>query len=296
MNSDKPSQIKLAIALFIGIIAVSSSAILVKQTTAPSSIIATYRMMFTVFIMIIPTFFFHFQEMKKLQKKDYLYSFLSGLFLAFHFITWFESLKYTSIASSVVLVTMSPIFSMIGESIFFKKRYPLLSILGSLVSIIGGILIGLGDFRISGKALLGDLLALLGALMVTVYWLFGQKVRTRLTLLPYTLLVYGSSTIILVIYSLSFHYSFTQYEKTDWIVFIALAVIPNILGHTLFNWAIKYTNATTISMVLLGEPIGASILAALIYKEAPTLIQIIGGLIILLGLYVFQRYQIVQNN
>lgn len=185
---------------------------------------------------------------------------------------------------------------MIGESIFFKKRYPLLSILGSLVSIIGGILIGLGDFRISGKALLGDLLALLGALMVTVYWLFGQKVRTRLTLLPYTLLVYGSSTIILVIYSLSFHYSFTQYEKTDWIVFIALAVIPNILGHTLFNWAIKYTNATTISMVLLGEPIGASILAALIYKEAPTLIQIIGGLIILLGLYVFQRYQIVQNN
>ncbi|GBF12035.1 DMT family transporter [Tepidibacillus infernus] len=296
MNSDKPSQIKLAIALFIGIIAVSSSAILVKQTTAPSAIIATYRMMFTVLIMIIPTFFFHFQEMKKLQKKDYLYSFLSGLFLAFHFITWFESLKYTSIASSVVLVTMSPIFSMIGESIFFKKRYPLLSILGSLVSIIGGILIGLGDFRISGKALLGDLLALLGALMVTVYWLFGQKVRTRLTLLPYTLLVYGSSTIILVIYSFSFHYSFTQYEKTDWIVFIALAVIPNILGHTVFNWAIKYTNATTISMVLLGEPIGASILATLIYKEAPTLIQIIGGLIILLGLYVFQRYQIVQNN
>ncbi|WP_132769314.1 DMT family transporter [Tepidibacillus fermentans] len=283
--------ILLITLLLIAILAISSSAILVKETNAPSAIIATYRLFFTVAILFFPTILYHRKELFSVQKKELIYSILAGLFLALHFITWFESLNYTSIASSVVLVTMQPIFAMIGGVLFFKERYTFIAVIGSTIAVIGGMIIGWGDFRIGGMALWGDILALIGALLATVYWLFGQFVRARLSLLPYALLVYGSSLFALIFYDLFFSYSFFSYQKRDWIVFILIAIIPNILGHTIFNWSMKYISATTVSMLILGEPVGSMILAYILYRERLNITQWIGSFCIFLGIFLYLRYQ-----
>ena len=277
------NRLLLFLGSFIAILAISSSAILVKETNAPSSIIATYRLFFTVIILLVPTIIYHRAELFSVQKKELSYSILAGFFLALHFITWFESLNYTSIASSVVLVTMQPIFAMIGGVILFKERYTLPAIFGSVVAVFGGMVIGWGDFQIGGMALWGDVLALLGALLATIYWLFGQYVRSKLSLLPYAVLVYGSSMIVLIIYDLIFSYSFFSYSKRDWILFILIAIIPNILGHTIFNWSMKYISATTVSMLILGEPVGSTVLAYILYQETLSLAQWVGSFFIFLG-------------
>ncbi|MFV9511662.1 DMT family transporter [Tepidibacillus sp. LV47] len=282
-------------SLFIAILAISSSAILVKETRAPAAIIATYRLLFTVLILIIPTIIYHRDELLHVKKYPLISSIISGLFLALHFVTWFESLSYTSIASSVVLVTMQPIFSLIGGILFFKERYSVIAILGSVIAVIGGIIIGWGDLRIGGLALWGDILALLGAVFSTIYWLIGQSVRSKLSLLPYALIVYGSAAIMIIIYDLFLSYSFFSYSKRDWMIFILIAIIPNILGHTIFNWSMKYIRATTVSMLILGEPIGSNILAYFMYHDILSITQWVGSFFILFGTYLYLRNPVDQK-
>lgn len=280
---------KAHLVMLIGIAAVSTAAILVKLSTAPSSIIAFYRMFFTVVIISVPTIVLYRKDFLTLTKKDVLYSMLSGTFLAFHFITWFESLKYTSVASSVVLVTLQPLFAMLGIYLFFKEKVSRLGILGAMIALSGSFVIGWGDFQIGGQALYGDILALLGAVLVTGYWLLGQNLRRKLSVLPYTFLVYGSSAVVLLFYNLLLNIDFFNYSAYNWKLFIALAIFPTILGHTVFNWAIKYVNAATISVAILAEPVGASILAYIVLGEVISLTQIIGGTIIFIGIITYLK-------
>ncbi|MGD9679231.1 MAG: DMT family transporter [Vulcanibacillus sp.] len=275
------------IAIVIGVISISTAAVLVKLSTAPSSILAAYRMLFTVIILSVPTLIFNRKEFKTLTKKDLIYSFLSGIFLAFHFLAWFESLQYTSVASSVVIVSLQPIFAMIGVYIFFKERITRIELIGALLAVTGSIIIGWGDFKLGNQAIYGDILALLGAALVTGYWLLGQNVRKRLSLLPYVLLVYCTSFVVLIIYNLISNTNLIHYSIREWIIFIALAIIPTIFGHTALNWAVKYLSTTTISISILAEPIGASILAYIILGEIILVTQVIGGLVIILGISIY---------
>ena len=284
------------IALAFGLVAVSSASVLVKLSDAPSSIIAAYRIFFTVVILGIPTLMYKREELKKITKRELRFSFLSGTFLAFHFITWFESLKYTSVASSVVLVTLQPVFAMLGTYLFFKERVPLLGIFGALLAFSGSVVIGWGDFRIGGMALYGDILALIGALFVTGYWLVGQSLRKTLSLLPYTFLVYGASAIVLFGYNIILGIELFGYGVEHWIIFIALAIIPTVFGHTVFNWALKYVSTTTVSVTILGEPIGATILAYYVLNEMITKTQLLGGAVILIGIFIYLRYNQVEKH
>ncbi|NSL52452.1 DMT family transporter [Calidifontibacillus erzurumensis] len=275
------------LALAIGAIAVSTSAILVKLSSAPAAITATYRLLLAVLLML-PFFSSNYlQELRSIEKKDWIYSIIAGVFLAFHFIFWFESLNYTSVASSVVLVTLQPIFAFIGTYFFYKERLTVVAVLSGLFAIIGSIIISWGDFQVSGMALLGDFLAIVAAIIVTAYFLFGQTVRKRLSLYTYTFIVYSISSITLIIYDLILGYSFFSYPMKDWIVFLLLAIIPTLLGHTLFNWAIKWLSTSTISMTILFEPVGASILAYFILNEKLTASQWVGGTILMTGLFLF---------
>ena len=173
-------------ALIVGVIAVSTSAIFVKLATAPAPVIAFYRLLFST-VLIAPIFFLrHFSEMKNLSKKDWIYSTIAGVLLAFHFILWFESLNYTSVASSVVLVTLQPLFAFIGTFLFFKEKVSIVAIISGLIAITGSVIISWGDFKISGIALIGDLLALAACAMITAYLLFGQGIRKRHSLTLYT--------------------------------------------------------------------------------------------------------------
>lgn len=275
------------LALAIGVASVSASAILVKLSSASSGVIAFYRLLFTVLLMLPFFILKNFSELKALSKKDYFLSIVAGIFLAFHFILWFESLNYTSVASSTVLVTLQPLFAFVGAFLIFKERFSVRAIISGIIAIAGSLVISWGDFQISGLALWGDILALAACALITAYLLFGQSVRKRISSTTYTFVVYGISTITLFLYVLVSEESFGPYPAIDWIYFILLAVFPNLLGHSLFNWSLKWLSTTTISMAILMEPVGASILAYFIFDEKITLTQGAGGFVIIVGLMLF---------
>ena len=275
------------IPIIIGVISISLSAIFVKLAEAESGVIAFYRMLFSVLIMS-PLFFLKYKhELKSLNKKDWLFTSVAGVFLAFHFILWFESLNYTSVASSTVLVTLQPIFALAGTYLFFKEKISVKAIIATIFAISGSVLIAWGDFRISGDAFYGDVLALIACALITGYFLFGQEVRKRLSLITYTMVVYSVSTIVLFLYVLVVDQSFGPYDSDEWVLFLLLAIVPNLLGHNLFNWAIKYVSTNIISISILFEPIGATILAFIIFGEYLTYTQVLGGIVIIVGITAF---------
>ncbi|MFS0863752.1 DMT family transporter [Fredinandcohnia sp. 179-A 10B2 NHS] len=275
------------LVLAIGALAVSSSAILVKLTSAPAPVIAFYRLFFSVLLML-PIFLWKYRhELRLISKKDWYYSVIAGVFLAFHFILWFESLNYTSVTSSTVLVALQPVFAFIGTYFVFKEKIGLGAILSTILALAGSLIISWGDFQISGMALFGDLLAIVSCIMVTVYLLFGQTVRKRLSLITYTFVVYSISAITLFLYVVLLHYPLVSYPSSDWMYFLLLAIVPTLLGHTLFNWSLKWVSTSTISVSILFEPVGAAILAYFILAEKVMLTQIIGGVIIVTGIWLY---------
>lgn len=273
--------------LAIGAVAVSTSAIFVKLANAPAPVIAFYRLFFTVLLML-PVFLWKYRnELRAIKKRDWLFSSISGVFLALHFILWFESLNYTSVTSSTVLVTMQPVFAFIGTYFLFKEKIGLGAILSTCLALCGSIIISWGDFQISGSALYGDFLAIVSCIMVTAYLLFGQTVRKRLTLVTYTFVVYSISTITLFLYVVILKYPLGGYASQDWMYFLLLAIVPTLLGHNLFNWSLKWVSTSTISVSILFEPVGAAILAYFILSEKIIHTQIFGGVIIILGIWLY---------
>ncbi|TQR18345.1 DMT family transporter [Psychrobacillus vulpis] len=283
---EKP-KINPYIPIIIGVISVSISAILVKLASAESGVIAFYRMFFSVLLMTPLFFMKYFRELKLMSKRDWIFSTIAGVFLSFHFILWFESLNYTSVASSTVLVTLQPIFAFAGTYLFFKEKITLKTFLSGLIAITGSVIISWGDFKVSGTALFGDVLALIACALVTAYLLFGQDVRKRLSLITYTYVVYGISSITLFFYVLIKGESFVGHPSIDWFWFLLLALIPNLLGHTLFNWSLKYVSTNTLSIAIIFEPVGAAILAYYIFNELITTIQLVGGIVVMIGILLF---------
>ena len=260
------------IAVVIGVIAVSTSAIFVKLAAgAPAGIIAFYRLFLAVLMMSPIIFVKYKQEFRSITKRDWTLATISGVFLALHFILWFESLNYTSVASSVV----------------FGERFSVAAIISMLITLFGSFIIGWGDLQISGLALLGDILALLGAVTVTGYFLLGQQLRRNLSLMTYTFIVYGISSLTMLIYNIVIGNNLFHYSANHWLLFLALAIIPTFLGHTLFNWALKWLSTSTISMAIVFEPIGATFLAYFILGEVVTSSQWLGGSIVIFGLFLF---------
>ncbi|MBT2758897.1 DMT family transporter [Mesobacillus foraminis] len=283
---EKPN-INPALILAIGVAAVSTSAILVKVSTAPAEVIAFYRLLFSVLIML-PFFILKYvSELKHITKQDWSLSIVSGIFLAFHFILWFESLNLTSVASSTVLVTLQPLFAFLGTYLFFKERFSVKALFAGGVAITGSVIISWGDFRISGSAFMGDILALVACALITIYLMFGQSVRKRVSLVAYTFIVYAVSTVTLFIYVLFSGEALHPYPTSDWLYFLLLALIPTLLGHTLLNWSVKWLSTSTISVAILFEPVGATILAYYLIGEKVLWTQVIGGLIVIAGISAF---------
>lgn len=275
------------IPILIGVISVAMSAIFVKMTTADAGVTAFYRMLFSILLMSPVFLYSYLPEIKKLNRRDWVFSAIAGIFLAFHFILWFESLNFTSVASSTVLVTLQPLFAFAGTYFFFKERLSAKTLISGAVAITGSIVIAYGDFQVRGSALFGDILALIACALITAYLLFGQDVRKRLSLVTYTFIVYGFSTVTLFFYIIVKGASFGPYPKEEWMWFLLLALIPNLLGHTLFNWAVKWVSTNVISIAILFEPVGAAILAYFILGELVSASQIIGGSIVIAGLLFF---------
>lgn len=284
------------ITLFFGVFALSTSAIFVKLADAPATITAFYRMFFAT-VILLPFLLVNKKnrnELRLLSKNQWGLGLLSGVFLAVHYILWFESLNYTSVASSTVIVTLQPLFSMAGGFFLFKERFSKGAIMGCLVAIAGSIVIGWQDFQISGQALFGDILAFIAAGVITSYFFIGQHVRKNLSLVPYSVIGYGSSTLFLGVFAISQQTPFFNYSMQTWWSFIGLAFVATILGQTIFNWLLKWLSTSIISMSILGETIGTCILAYFILDEVISLQQGIGIALILIGLALFLLQQ--RNN
>ncbi|MBF4692093.1 DMT family transporter [Fusibacter ferrireducens] len=280
-------------ALVLGVLALSTSAIFVKLADAPSSITAFYRLFFAACI-LLPFFLLkkeNWQTLLTLSKNQLRLGLLSGLFLAIHYVLWFESLKYTSVASSTVIVTLQPLFAFVGGRFLFKEHFRKDALIASFVALIGCFIIAWGDFEISYQALLGDVLAFIAAGVITIYFFIGQHMRKKLPVMPYSLLGYSSSTFFLAIYAFRQQVSFIDYPLYTWKSFIGLALIATILGQMVFNWLLKWLNTSTISMSILGETVGTCVLAYFILGEVISTQQGIGIAITLVGLATFLFYQ-----
>lgn len=277
------------LTLFIGVLSISTSAIFVKIAAAPAAITAFYRLFFVVLILapIVLLDARHRKEIVEMTPKHRLLAFISGGFLSVHYVLWFESLNYTSVASSTVLVTLQPLFSLVGCYFLFNERFSKTAVIGCSLAILGCFIIGWGDFQISGKALLGDFMALIAASMIAMYFMIGQQMRQTMSAVPYSFVGYVSSSIILSLYAFSQNISFINYSLKTWGAFLGLSVIATILGQMSFNWLLKWFSASVISMCILGEVIGTSILAYFILNETIMLQQGIGIFIILFGLSLF---------
>jgi drug/metabolite transporter (DMT)-like permease len=275
------------VAILIGVLSVASSAIFVKLSSADAGTIAFYRMLFSVMLMLPLFVGKHRHELKMIDRKQWAIMFLSGTFLAFHFILWFESLRYTSVASSTVLVTLQPLFAIIGTYILFKEPITRKTLVAAVITIGGSVLLAWGDVRIGGTALFGDMLALIACALISFYMLCGQSVRQHISSTTYTIIVYAVSALVLAVYIPVKGESFGPYPSIEWLWFILLAIIPNLLGHNLFNWSLKFVSANAISIAILFEPVGASILAYFIFKEQLHASQVVGGIIVLAGIIFY---------
>jgi drug/metabolite transporter (DMT)-like permease len=272
------------ILLPIGIFAISTASIFIKLCEAPVLIIATYRMVLASF-MLMP-FACYKKTWRGWEKKELGWFLLSGLFLSLHFAFWIASLKYTSVASSVVLVTTHPIFVGIGGWIFLKEQVGMNLVLGIALSVLGSGLISYGDMVWSKEALMGDGFALLGAIAASGYLLVGRKMRKDQDLLSYIFPVYSTAGLILILLSLIFHESFFGYSLPIYFFLFLLALIPQLIGHTTFNWALKYLPASMVAITILGEPIGSTILAYFILGEGLTILKVFGGVLIFTGILI----------
>ncbi len=271
-----------------GIVAISFGAILIRLIDGvPVLSLAAWRL--GVAVLILAPFGVARMQVETPRLRDGLIAVGSGVFLALHFILWITSLGKTSVASSVVLVDTSPIFVGIGAWVFLRERPRAGLIAGIFLSVAGVAIIGWGDMRASGEALIGDLLAGGGALMAAGYLLFGRRVRPRMHLIYYLALSYGTAAVILLVGAIITRSPLSGFSEIDYLYLVLMAVGPQIIGHGTLNWALRYLSAGTVAVITLGEPIGATVLAYLILGEGMTWLKGIGAAIILTGIYMSLR-------
>ena len=273
-------------ALVIGVFAVSTGAIFARLADAPALVIAAYRLGLASLILAPLAWFKARHEIAALSKQDLKLAVISGFFLAMHFATWISSLDYTSVANSVVLVNTNPMWVGLLTPFIVKERVRRATVISIIISVIGGIIIGYGDFATEGKALLGDALALIGSICAAIYLLLGRNLRRKLSLLPYIFICYGSAAVILWIIVLCLRLPLSGFSPITIYAFWGMALISQLTGHTSYNWALKWFSAGLIAVSLLGEPIGATILAYIIFNEGLTAYKVIGGIFILTAIYI----------
>ena len=299
---EERSRVTLPFVIIFAILAVSTASIFIRfaQREAPSLVIAALRLTFASLILAPFALTQHRNELRKLTRSDLLLGLLSGIFLAVHFATWISSLEYTSVASSVVLVSTGPLWVALLSPIILNEPLTRITLAGMLLALLGGTVIGLGDScRIDnglscpplseflrGKAFFGNFLALAGAWAVAGYLMIGRKLRADMSLVPYIFVVYGGAAITLVVAMLLFGNSPRGFSPSIYIWIILLALVPQLIGHTAYNWALRYVPAAMVSITTLAEPVGSAMLAYVILHEVPTRLTAIGGVLILTGIYL----------
>lgn len=280
------------VMIVVGVIGISLSSIFVKYSTAPSAVTAAWRLLWTVILMTPVTFGRRVirRELFSAGKRIILLSAVSGIFLAFHFALWFESLAHTSVASSTTIVCTEVIWVSLGYCLFLKGRLSAKAIVTILISFAGSSLIAFADSA-SGSGLYGDILALLAAVAVAAYTLLGRIVRESASTAVYTYLVYLSCTLVLLAICAWQGYGLMEFGWSAIIVGLLLSVFSTVLGHSIFSWCLKYFTPSFVSASKLCEPVAAGVMAVFLFSEYPSLMQIVGAVLILGGVYYYSTLE-----
>ena len=270
-------------AVAVGVLAVSAAAIFIRLAEAPAVAVAFWRCALGAAVLLPPAV----ARRERFPKGRELYvGVASGVALGAHFGFWISSLDYTSVAASVVLVSTQPVFVAILAYLLFGERTSLVSFAGILVALAGTAVIA-GDGSVGSAALLGNALALVGAVTVAVYVMIGRSSRMGgIGVLPYSIVVYSAAALTLLVAALLFDARLWGYSGETWFWLWAITLGPQIMGHTLFNWALRYVEASIISGTILAEPVVSALLAWLVLSEKPGALTILGGTVVLAGLFL----------
>ena len=304
-----PRRSTLTFVLLGGILAVSTASIFIKfsqHNGAPSIVIAAFRLTLATLGLAPLALTRYRSELRQLARREWLLALLSGLFLALHFASWITSLQYTSVASSVVLVTTTPLWVALLSPLVLHEHVGWGTYIGLVLALAGGTVVALSDSCIwqngslscpsaaiflGGTAFLGDLLALAGAWMAAGYMLVGRKLRAKIDLIPYIFVVYGMAAVLLIVIMFGTGESPLGLAPITYLWLVLLALIPQLLGHSIFNWSLKFIPASLASVTLLGEPVGSTVLAYFFLQEAPGWVKIGGAVLILVGIWLAAKDQ-----
>ncbi len=285
----------VTLIVLIGVLAVSTGSILVRlaintsgETGVGFSLVMSALRLTLASLILLPNW--SKIQWRSLQPKALFYAIIAGIFLAFHFATWITSLSYTSIAASTTLVNTNPIWVAIISRFWFNEKLSKLKIIGILIACLGGILIGFSDVNSGGSysnPLLGDALALMGALTFSIYFLFGREAqRQGLSIGSYITLAYTAATLILFPLPFFFNTGYTGYPNAVYFYILLMAILPQLVGHTSFNWAVNKISPTLVTLLILFEPVVASFLGYLFFNEIPSITILFGAIIILIGVAI----------
>jgi len=276
--------------IILGVVGVSISAPLIRLSTAPSMVLVFYRVTLAA-LLLFPAILLHGSpELRSIGRKDLALCLISGLFLGLHFSCYFEALRYTSIASAVALVDTEVFFVAFMMLFLFRERIPSRAWIGIVTTFAGSVVIALADAGSGVNVLLGDLIALAGAACMAVYTMIGKACRQRITTTVYTFLVYLSAGITVLIILLCSGLPVVGYERINWFTALGMAVFCTLLGHSVFSWGLKYESAAFIATAKLLEPVFAGFLGVLLFREIPRPPVIIGGCVVVLGLFLYTRF------
>ena len=309
MKNDDTPRFPPVLVLFFGVLGISSGSILVRFAQGeemPSLVIAAWRLTLASAVLLPLALTRRREELRRLPLSAWGLAAMPGFMLSLHFASWISSLAYTSVASSTVLVTTSPLWVGLAAPFLLKEHLSRPLRIGIFLAMLGSVLIALAEvvalvngrpqfsltqFSDQPNPLLGNGLALIGAIAASAYLILGRRLRFSMSLLSYIALVYSSAAVFLVVMALASGHSLFGYGPTAYGVMVLMALFPQLLGHSSYNWALGYLSAASVSLAVIAEPIGATLLALLIFAEVPKPLTIAGSALLLFGIVYAGRPQ-----
>ncbi len=290
MSADR-RPIPPALGLLTGVTAASTASIFIRlaQEQVDSLAVAAWRLTLASLILLPLALLTRRDELHSMSRREWALALGSGLLLAIHFASWITSLALTSVAASVVLVATAPLWVGLASYLLLGERPGRWMTAGLAVALVGSAVIALGDLGQGSHRLAGDLLALVGALAGGGYFLIGRRLRARLSLLGYVFPVYGTAAVLLLVAAALTRTPLGGYAPVNWLWLLLLALVPQIVGHSSLNWALRHLSATYVALAALGEPIGSTLLAWALLDEPPTWQALLGGTLILTGIAIASR-------
>ena len=274
--------------VLIGVVGISAAAVLVRWSTAPSMVLVLYRMIIAVLLLLPAVLLKGREELKGMTKKEWLLTVLAGCCLGLHFSAFFESLRHTSIAAAVILSDAEVLFVALGSILVFRKKLSGRCWLAVALSLVGAVMVALADGG-GESGLLGNALALTSTFLLALYTMIGASVRSRISNTTYTFVAYGCAALTVLVLSLASGTPLTGYGANNWLTALGMAVLCTLLGHSVFTWGLKYLPPAYISTVKLLDPVFSALWGLLLFAEKPTLPVILGGVIVIVGVFLYGR-------